>query len=224
MTKSHRVGGFNNRLLFSHGSGDWKSKIKLPAQSASLRPLSLGFRQVSSHRVWHGLWVKWVSEVAQSCPILCYPMDCNLPGSSVHGIFQARILEWVAIAFSRRSSPTQGLNPGLPHSLSLGFRHVSSHRVWRDLYSLPMSKETTRSKLSGAPSCKGINPIVNISWPHLNRITSQRPHLQIPSHWCYRLNIWIGGGMRPHNSVDSVIQSTLSPLQRRKYAFACPIM
>ena len=44
------------------------------------------------------------SEVAQSCPTLCDPMDCNLPGSSVHGIFQARILEWVAISFSRRSS------------------------------------------------------------------------------------------------------------------------
>ena len=41
------------------------------------------------------------SEVAQSCPTLCDPMDCSPPGSSVHGIFQARILEWVAIAFSR---------------------------------------------------------------------------------------------------------------------------
>ena len=40
------------------------------------------------------------SEVAQSCPILCDPMDCSLPGSSVHGIFQARVLEWGAIAFS----------------------------------------------------------------------------------------------------------------------------
>ena len=44
------------------------------------------------------------SEVTQSCPTLCDPMDCSLPGSSVHGIFQARILEWVAISFSRRSS------------------------------------------------------------------------------------------------------------------------
>ena len=40
----------------------------------------------------------------QSCPTLCDPMDCNLPGSCVHGIFQARILEWVAILFSRGSS------------------------------------------------------------------------------------------------------------------------
>ena len=41
------------------------------------------------------------SEVAQSCPTLCDPMDCSLPGSSVHGIFQTRILEWIAISFSK---------------------------------------------------------------------------------------------------------------------------
>ena len=45
--------------------------------------------------------VKSESEVAQSCPTLSNPMDCSLPGSSVHGIFQARVLEWVAIAFSK---------------------------------------------------------------------------------------------------------------------------
>ena len=42
--------------------------------------------------------------VAQSCPTLCNPMNCSLPGSSVHGVSQARILKWVAIPFSRRSS------------------------------------------------------------------------------------------------------------------------
>ena len=42
--------------------------------------------------------------VAQSCPTLCNPMDCSPPGSSVHVILQARILEWVAILFSRGSS------------------------------------------------------------------------------------------------------------------------
>ena len=44
--------------------------------------------------------VKSESEVAQSRPTLSDPMDCSLPGSYVHGIFQARVLEWVAIAFS----------------------------------------------------------------------------------------------------------------------------
>ena len=46
--------------------------------------------------------VKSESEVAQSCPTLRDPMDCSLPGSSVLGIFQARVLEWVAIAFSEK--------------------------------------------------------------------------------------------------------------------------
>ena len=41
------------------------------------------------------------SEVSQSCPTLSDPMDCSRPGSSDHGIFQARVLEWVAIAFSQ---------------------------------------------------------------------------------------------------------------------------
>ena len=44
--------------------------------------------------------VKSESEVAQSCPTLGDPMDCSLPGSSVHGIFQAKVLEWGATAFS----------------------------------------------------------------------------------------------------------------------------
>ena len=63
----------------------------------------------ASHSYWN-IWahaVEWVSSAcvpAQLCPTLCYPMDCSLPGSSVHGISQARILEWVAISFSRVTS------------------------------------------------------------------------------------------------------------------------
>ena len=48
--------------------------------------------------------VKSENEVAQSCPMLSDPMDCSLPGSSVHGILEARILEWEAILFSKESS------------------------------------------------------------------------------------------------------------------------
>ena len=55
------------------------------------------------------------SEVAQSCPTPCDPMDYGLLGSSVCRIFQARMLKWVAISFSRGIFLTQGLNPGLPH-------------------------------------------------------------------------------------------------------------
>ena len=46
--------------------------------------------------------LKSESEVAQWCLTLCNPMDCSLPGSSIRGIFQARVLEWVAIAFSKK--------------------------------------------------------------------------------------------------------------------------
>ena len=71
-------------------------------------------------------FIKWSR--AQSCPTLCDLMDCSLPGSSIHGIFQARILEWVAISFSRRSSLTQGLNPGLPHYRQTLY-HVATREV-----------------------------------------------------------------------------------------------
>ena len=48
--------------------------------------------------------VKNESEVAQSCPTLRDPMDCSLPGSSVHRVLQARVLEWVAIALSKNTA------------------------------------------------------------------------------------------------------------------------
>ena len=53
--------------------------------------------------------------LVQLCLALCDPIDCSLPGSSVHGILHARILEWVAIPFSRGIFLTQGLNWGLLH-------------------------------------------------------------------------------------------------------------
>ena len=60
--------------------------------------------------------VKSESEVAQSCPTLRDPMDCSLPRSSVHGIFQARVLEWGAIAFSiKEVSTVVNWAPSVPH-------------------------------------------------------------------------------------------------------------
>ena len=55
---------------------------------------------VGCHFLPQCMKVKSESEVTQSCPTLSHPMDWSLPGSSIHGIFQARVLEWVAIAFS----------------------------------------------------------------------------------------------------------------------------
>ena len=70
------------------------SSLRLPVMSdrnlknAARNVLSLEYQSESE------------SEVVQLCPTLRDPMDCSLPGSSIHGIFQARVLEWVAIAFS----------------------------------------------------------------------------------------------------------------------------
>ena len=55
---------------------------------------------VGCHFLLQCMKVKSESEVAQSCPTLSDPRDCSLPGSSIHGVLQARVLEWVAIAFS----------------------------------------------------------------------------------------------------------------------------
>ena len=68
-------------------------------------PAPLEDSLVASYKL--SILLAWVSVsvlVAQSCPTCCNRMDCSLPGSSVHGILQARILEWVAIPFFRRSS------------------------------------------------------------------------------------------------------------------------
>ena len=69
--------------------------------SDSVRPLSPGKNTgVGCHFLLQCMKVKSEREVTQSCPTLSDPMDYSLPGSSVHGIFQARLLEWGAIAFS----------------------------------------------------------------------------------------------------------------------------
>ena len=65
------------------------------------------------------------SVITQLCLTLCDPMDCSPPGSSVHGIHQARILEWVAISFSRRI-PDLGIEPMSP-ALQADFYHLSTY-------------------------------------------------------------------------------------------------
>ena len=93
------------------------------------------------HPVPKGVKKKGEVLVTQSCPTLCDPMDCSPPGSSVRGILQARILEWVAI-FSRGSSDP-GMEPGLLHCrwiLSLLSPQGSIHTV------------TGIGKLSSTPS------------------------------------------------------------------------
>ena len=79
------------------------------------------------------------SEGTQSCPTLCHPMDCSLPASSVYGIFQARILEWVAISCSRGSSQPRDQIP-VSHTAN---RHSLSHQQSPDLLPRWTSKNSS---------------------------------------------------------------------------------
>ena len=92
-----------------------------PQTAAHQAPLSRGF---SRQEYWNGLpfpspMYESESEVTQLCPTLSDRMDCSPPGSSVHGIFQARVLEWSAIAFSRNRGDTN-LIAGSGRSLGRG--------------------------------------------------------------------------------------------------------
>ena len=70
--------------------------------------------------------------LTQSCPTLCDPMDCIPPGSSVRGISQARILEWVAIS-SSRDLPNPGIEPASLASPVLASRFFTTSATWEDV-------------------------------------------------------------------------------------------
>ena len=82
-----------------------RNQIRRSSVLSHWAPLPPGFWN-KIHVPWSEMgWQQGIhAELLQSCPTLCDPMDCSPPGSSVHGILQARILEWVAMPFSRRSS------------------------------------------------------------------------------------------------------------------------
>ena len=95
------------QLFWTTAAANPFSRVRLcatPEMAAHQAPPSLGFSSkntgVGCHFLLQCMKVKSQSEVAQSCPTPSDPMDCSPPGSSVHGIFQARVLEWGAIAFS----------------------------------------------------------------------------------------------------------------------------
>ena len=81
------------------------------------------------------------SEVAQSCPTLSDPMDCSLPSSSVHGIFQARVLEWGAIAYIMRNA---GLDEA-PAGIKIAGRNINNLRYTDDTTLMAGSKEELNS-------------------------------------------------------------------------------
>ena len=96
-----------------------------------------------------------ISEVAQSCPTLCDPVNCNLPGSSVHGILQART--GVGCHFLLQGIlPTQGLNPDLPRSKRLLISWLESPSVL--ILELPKIKSDTVSTVSPSISHEVMGP------------------------------------------------------------------
>ena len=114
-------GSFPMSQLFEWGGqsiGVSVSTLVLPMNTQNWSPLEwtgwISFQSKGLSRVFSNSTVltsyQRISEVALSCPTLCDPMECSLRGSSIHGIFQTRVLEWVAISFSR-ALPDPGIKP-----------------------------------------------------------------------------------------------------------------
>ena len=113
---------------------------------------------VGCHFLLQCMKVKSESEVTQSCPTLSDPMDCSLPSSSVHGIFQARVLEWGAIAFSDTSSQIEGKKVEMTDFLFLGSKLTAdgncSHEIRRWLLLGKKAMTTLDSVLKGRDLCQ----------------------------------------------------------------------
>ena len=89
---------------------------------------------------------------SQSIPTLCDPMDCSLPGSSVHGIFQARILEWVGVSFSR-GLPNPWIEPKSPMSPALAGRFLTTGPTWSFSLIIPSYPPTPAQGQPGSTTC-----------------------------------------------------------------------
>ena len=90
---------------------------------------------VETFCLFEGSIHSFASMHAESCPTLCDPMDCSLPGSSVHGVFQARILKWVAISYSQpRIKPMSLAFPALEGRFFYHYTSGKRHSfLWKSL-------------------------------------------------------------------------------------------
>ena len=100
------LGHWRNPQSIPHGSNFWPRRDRKPGGTGreTACPFALWWNVPDRIQCFHMVSPVY-AKLLQSCPTLYDPVDCGPPGSSVHGILQARILEWVAISFSRRSSP-----------------------------------------------------------------------------------------------------------------------
>ena len=149
--------------------------------------------------------VKSQSEVAQSCPTPSNPMDCSPPGSSVHGIFQARVLEWVAISFSNLDSILKSRDITLSKknlsSQGYGFslvvygyeswiikktecRIVDAFELWcwRKLLRIPWTERRSNQSILKeiSPGCSLEGPILKLKLQYFGYLIEELTHLKRP--------------------------------------------
>ena len=158
-------------------------------------------KQLEIHSLWRKLQGKdeSESEVAQSCLILWDPMDCSLPGFSIHGIFQARVLEWVTISFSRRSSRPRGWT-WIPHCRQTLYRLSQSRTVKGGSWALPRP-HISHSQVRRPP------------WSHI-----QKGSLLVKGAWCQETHAHTGECWDIPNMDRAVCAQSLS----RVWLFVTP--
>ena len=121
--------------------------------------------------------------VAQLCPTRRDPMDCSLLGSSISGIFQARLLEWVAISFSR-DLPYPGIKPTSLEAPALVSRFFYHWAIWEAMYFLFSSVQFSRSVVSNSLRPHELHPVslsITNSWSLLKLVHRVGDAIQ-PSH------------------------------------------
>ena len=159
---------------------------------------------VGCHFLLQCMKVKSESEVAQSCPTLSDPMDCNLPGSSIHGIFQARVLEWGAIAFSEFSCSvlSNSLRPhGLQHarlpcpSPTAGAYSNSCPLSWWCHPTISSSVVLFSSHLQSFPTLNDLSQMSK--WQLRDWSLEAKPFLPPPSLMCDSLQVWLRALLSP---------------------------
>ena len=131
-----------------------------------LWPVSLNNTGVGCHCLLHCVKVKSASEVSQSRPTRSDPMDCSLPGSSIHGIFQARVLEWGASAFSWRI-PGTAEPGGLPSMGSHRVGHNRSDLAAAAAVSIRVPRLFNGKRIVSSTNCAGITISACKEWPFL---------------------------------------------------------
>ena len=147
----------------------------------------------------HGICMR--AKLLQSCLTLCNPVDCSLPGSSVYGILQARILEWVAMPSSRGIFPTQGSNSSLLHLM---------HWQVLPLLLMPPGKPPPWNCCSVAQSCLTLCNSVDCRAPgfpvlyHLPEIA--RTHIH-----------WISDAIQPSSPLSSPSPPALNLSQHQGF-------